>query len=644
MKKGIKYLVVLFSAVFLLTVSIPAQSLISQEQADNIQLISVTPPKGTILQRGTEVPFEVTVAYNLVSKATGFVGVELALPDGKSVEIGDEIEIRQGSGTAVIKGSVDVEHLYNWVKTDTVFLTIEIGYLGYLEDPRSAFLFIWECMPECPYYIEGEAPPENQPPINDVDEEQSIIEGEAPQENNITLVQLIQQKKIKKVPVTVDNQEYYIVTINCRIDPKTLECLPDSGPTKIYVDGEQNPVSDVWIARKIGWVDWAREIQKEDFNFQNLISEIEEGRNKLVMFDGAYTMWETGFKAIPTGFGIKSLINMILGVITSDLNKMETFRNQAESYLNNASSEYGQAEAVLRNNQDITNSQIAYDFLKHYLWGNYYKSHVFIIIQNLYEYYVSVGSMVEDIIAKAGSSIPSYFGFLAKAFEQLEELSKGLEFELDYIRESISVLPDVSLRLLHPPTEGFCYTNELAHSSLLKVTVKSPIELRVYDSEDNITGLVNREIKEEIPNSIYDAENKEVIIFSTEDINSYCYEAVGTDTGTYGLEITSVENGEATTFTTTNIPTTASTIHQYIINWGVLSQGEKGATLQIDSDGDGTFEKTFTADSEFKYNKFVFFLQKETAGLSLWIWIAGGAGITLILVISYILTKRRLVR
>lgn len=46
-KKGIKYLVVLFSAVFLLTILIPAQSLISQDQEEQtygIEVVSLTSP------------------------------------------------------------------------------------------------------------------------------------------------------------------------------------------------------------------------------------------------------------------------------------------------------------------------------------------------------------------------------------------------------------------------------------------------------------------------------------------------------------------------------------------------------------------------------------------------------------------------
>ncbi len=57
------------------------------------------------------------------------------------------------------------------------------------------------------------------------------------------------------------------------------------------------------------------------------------------------------------------------------------------------------------------------------------------------------------------------------------------------------------------------------------------------------------------------------------------------------------ENGASRTFTATNIPSTSASIHQYSIDWAALSQGQKGVTLQIDSNGDGLFEQIITSDT-----------------------------------------------
>lgn len=134
-------------------------------------------------------------------------------------------------------------------------------------------------------------------------------------------------------------------------------------------------------------------------------------------------------------------------------------------------------------------------------------------------------------------------------------------------------------------------------------TVASPVEFRVYDSQGRVTGLVNSEVKEEIPNSMYSDESKTVVIFNPTD--TYHYEVVGTDIGIYGLDITSVEDGNTTTFTATDIPTLPSTTQQYTIDWDALYLGEEGVTVKVDSVGDGVFELAFTSDSELTQDELI---------------------------------------
>lgn len=129
----------------------------------------------------------------------------------------------------------------------------------------------------------------------------------------------------------------------------------------------------------------------------------------------------------------------------------------------------------------------------------------------------------------------------------------------------------------------------------------SPGELKVYDSEGRITGFMNGEIKEEIPNSAY--FNNTVMLLSEGD--SYRYEVAGKGDGSYGLMVASFKKGNSTTFTATDIPTSTNAIHQYSINWTALATGSDGTTIYVDSDGDGTFEKTFTANSELIRDEFL---------------------------------------
>ncbi|MCK4731530.1 MAG: right-handed parallel beta-helix repeat-containing protein, partial [Methanophagales archaeon] len=138
---------------------------------------------------------------------------------------------------------------------------------------------------------------------------------------------------------------------------------------------------------------------------------------------------------------------------------------------------------------------------------------------------------------------------------------------------------------------------ETCHGLKSLVTeLKSPGELRVYDSQGRVTGLVNGEIKNEIPGSEY--SNDTVTIFFP--LDTYTYEVGGIDEKAYGLTVTYVAEQETNTFTATGIPTASGAVHQYTIYWDALSEGEKGVTVQIDNDGDGVFEQTFTTGDTFQ--------------------------------------------
>ena len=142
------------------------------------------------------------------------------------------------------------------------------------------------------------------------------------------------------------------------------------------------------------------------------------------------------------------------------------------------------------------------------------------------------------------------------------------------------------------------------------IGLHSPAELRVHDSKGQVTGLVQGEIRNEIPNAYYYGET--VVIFAPSD--SYRYEVAGTDADTYGLTIFSVSGGEEATFAATDIPTTTVTRHQYVVDWEALSNGEEAVTVQIDSDGDGIFEKTAVADNEFTKDEYTEIVEPTIKG------------------------------
>jgi len=136
-----------------------------------------------------------------------------------------------------------------------------------------------------------------------------------------------------------------------------------------------------------------------------------------------------------------------------------------------------------------------------------------------------------------------------------------------------------------------------------RIEIGSAGELRAYDSENRITGVVGGEVRQEIPLSLYDSENKAITIFCPDDV--YRYVVAGISNGSYGLRMTSAENETTTSFSATDIPLHTTEIHQYLVDWVMLLRGEDGVTVEVDSGGDGIFEYTFTSDSELTRNEFL---------------------------------------
>jgi len=128
----------------------------------------------------------------------------------------------------------------------------------------------------------------------------------------------------------------------------------------------------------------------------------------------------------------------------------------------------------------------------------------------------------------------------------------------------------------------------------LMASIHSPGELRVCDSTGKVTGMVNGEIKYEIPNSGYSDET--VVILYPSD--TYKYEIEGISEGTYFLSINRVTDKNIT-FEAQDIPISSGETHQYSIDWKALEGGEEGATIKLDTDGDGTYEYTTTVDVDF---------------------------------------------
>jgi len=142
--------------------------------------------------------------------------------------------------------------------------------------------------------------------------------------------------------------------------------------------------------------------------------------------------------------------------------------------------------------------------------------------------------------------------------------------------------------------------------------------LHAYDSVGRHTGISpSGESEIDIPHSFYfspydiidqngavvETTPEEIMIYEPND--DYLYEVVGTDEGTYLLNVSSVRDANTITFEANDIPTSPNAVHQYTIDWEALSVGEEGVILDIDNDGDGIFEQTVTSDSEFTQEEYL---------------------------------------
>ena len=82
---------------------------------------------------------------------------------------------------------------------------------------------------------------------------------------------------------------------------------------------------------------------------------------------------------------------------------------------------------------------------------------------------------------------------------------------------------------------------------------KGEYKMRVFDSQGRVTGIVDGEVKEEIPSSMYDKENNMAIILDPHD-PSYIYDLSAVKAGNYQFTLTAIRGGETTNFYLENIP------------------------------------------------------------------------------------------
>ncbi|MCK4592721.1 hypothetical protein KAT63_04795 [Candidatus Parcubacteria bacterium] len=132
---------------------------------------------------------------------------------------------------------------------------------------------------------------------------------------------------------------------------------------------------------------------------------------------------------------------------------------------------------------------------------------------------------------------------------------------------------------------------------------KGEYELRYYDSSGRVTGMVNGEMKEEIPNfnsSEYEGLNMGLI---PQDVD--IYEIFGIKEGNYRLNVIGSDGENLIGFSATNIPIFPGETHRYELDRDTIYEEGMGAIFSIDIDGDNDFEREINVDSNFTCEEFI---------------------------------------
>ena len=510
-----------------------------------------------------------------------------------------------------------------------------------------------------------------------------------------TAAQLIREKEIDNIPITIDGQEYLIVTTSCRLDPEVLECVPGSGPTQVYVDKQRNPIEDPEIVRKANLIHFAlqtrneldlaaeialmtevqsqyRNLSKADMTLaaigylmsggesvRKLIDEMRVIRNYEEVY-GALSnlqkMKDLAKVSLPTFVeeGIKWIIDKTIW------DPMDDMRDNLCFATSKAIENHKSAQQVL-NEGDITNYEDAHDFVSSLQFAAVYQEQSLFLYNKLFKnftnvllrweplweliswglgewgfapkfvrlaleaknavdwtyevdlnwirtrgedfctlcYYFELPETAEYTLGLAGLSsadFPEFYDRYSLCIDNV--VNKPLDDLIDYLDNSGEVILNALANTLSSWKDKLsswtsAWLDRLASltdklSEIIGGILHSPGEFRLYDSRGRVTGSVNGEIREEIPNSAW--LGGFIVVFSPSD--SYRYQVRGTEEGLYGLEGNSVERADTIAFAVTDISITEDAVHEYTVDWDALFQDGSGITRQIDSDGDGTFEQT----------------------------------------------------
>lgn len=124
------------------------------------------------------------------------------------------------------------------------------------------------------------------------------------------------------------------------------------------------------------------------------------------------------------------------------------------------------------------------------------------------------------------------------------------------------------------------------------VALNSPGDLSVTDEKGRKVGVVDGEIKNEIPFASYNPNTRSIKIFFPQ--GSLVYKVTGTRAGKYSLTTTVTEDGRATQYAARGIPMLPKAVHTYSVSG---SKSKPSLKLEVDRSGTGKVDRTITAET-----------------------------------------------
>ena len=236
-----------------------------------------------------------------------------------------------------------------------------------------------------------------------------VIAGVANSEQkNSTIAQLITQQAQEAVaagvagdtgPVTVQGKPYFILVLKNRIDPTTCKVVPNSGHTKVYVDMENYPISDIGVTQKIEVIDYIQQLQKGELQKEQLIKKIEDlqkVQRRIPDIDIADATFDAATKLIAlvnipksVGGNILKLIKGVGGEVAKEtfFSTMEKLRSRTFEDFNKAINGYTNilSELVRNRSMKIDDYDIAKKVLDEYQQVQHYEKSATLLAKKIYD-------------------------------------------------------------------------------------------------------------------------------------------------------------------------------------------------------------------------------------------------------------------